>query len=157
MAELQLASKCRKIIYDVLPPPKDIFTPSERFTIGEPDTRVTWNGRISFLEFKYLDPGQPITAKGVFRPGQLERDCHLERCSGQRAWVIAYRKPKRGHLEAQVEIYRPRLIFGDLTCPHAWSDRLDWPYVLSCLMTRPVAFPGHDHEKVAQLLYETMK
>lgn len=109
-----------------------IYKHNDRSTEGMPDASVTWNGYTSWLEYKHLEPSEDIHSRkggtGGLKRLQLMELLALERASGGRAWVVAYRKGKRGQAE-RLEIYRPSALLSRV------------PVV--CLITPALHFTSH--------------
>jgi len=153
MTEKYLVTKCFDTLRARLPAPLDIHKVNERSTSGEPDVRLTWNARTSFLEFKHLEPREPVTH--ALEPLQLARLIKLQKCSGRRAWVVAYRKGKNRE-QTRTEIYLPSALHESPMLPSLS------PFIGPTLSGRDIEKfdswgglwrEGYDHDFVAQLVY----
>lgn len=144
---------------------------NDRGTEGMPDSTFTWAGCTSWVEFKHLDPSEPLHARPRSTSGlkklQLMELLALERASGGRAWVVAYRKGKRGQGE-RVEIYRPsalyrvtsgapQLVEPALTFGEHLSDGAISVIDLEQRLERNgcVAYAGYNHLALAELIRRT--
>lgn len=134
-------ARCRNAVY---------YKIADRFTAGIPDSVFTWEQATSWLEFKLLNPNESIH-------DQLDKKQLIEllklQVASQRAWVIAYRRPRRLS-PAVTEIYMPSAL---------WHEQVpSTPYiskpadVLVGLRTIGVScFEGHCHEAVYELIRQT--
>lgn len=89
-------------------PGAEVIKHADAATGGIPDLSVTYNGRTSWLEVKLLRRGQ--TLESELEPRQLATCRRLERASGARCWIVAFRRP--GTMQHTL-IYRPTRIRTD--------------------------------------------
>lgn len=123
---------------------------ADRFTSGIPDSTFTWNGPTSWLEFKLLDPAESIHAQ--LDPQQLVELVKLQHACG-RAWVIAFRRPRRGDAGMTV-LYEPTaLLFKRVPVAR---ERSSLENVLRDLRCHGVAeFEGHCFLALSYLIKAT--
>jgi hypothetical protein len=90
-------------------PGAEIIKHNDASTGGIPDISATFGGYTSWLEVKLLRNGQTLRSELEVR--QLATCRRLERGSGTRCWIIAFRAPGRAQ---HTLLYRPtRIRFKD--------------------------------------------
>lgn len=128
-----------------------IYKIADKFTAGIPDTVMTWMQRTWWFEFKMLDPNEGIHKQ--LDPIQLVECCKLERESGGRTLIVAYRRPAVRGGNYTTILYRPSsLLRGADPRPvqmlSSDGEMRLWQGALS--------FEGQNHRAVLNFIRETI-
>lgn len=145
-----------------------VFKHAETLTSGIPDISITALGHICWIEVKYLRKNKRL--KDIVGQLQVVTCFQLAQHCGGRAWIVVYEeRPK------QLTIWTPRALAN-----HLWpklvpldDPKYHQPYVApgadpestprgllsmaeSLRYFGAVRFDGHPHEKIAQLVKESV-
>lgn len=120
MTEAPLKAALVRELRKTLPRAAVVFRHEDRITAGIPDISVTWNGRTTWLEIKYANPG--LKSRGI-------QDLTLLRLAAAGvARYVVYREQKG---EKRTGVIHPNEYGRDLD--GAWTDGFHHGFVVEVL------------------------